>query len=106
MSKTEERKYKSAVVHLMKLGKDRFHPRTYQGAEKNTNTGRGVSLPRTFFVNCSAVAISLPPDLVSCRELLIGVSLGCGPMKAFVNDNIPKRRKNREVRDLVDVIVL
>jgi len=110
MRNTKRANYKSVstVVHMDGTGcsaRNNFSP-TYQGAVKKTKTGRGVSLPRTLFVNCSAVSINLPPDLVICRALLIRETLPCGPMKAFVVDNIiPKRKKNREIGDLVDFIL-
>ena len=57
-------------------------------------------------MNCSVVSINLPPDLVICKALLIREGLACGPMKAFVVDNImPRRKKNREIGDLVDFIL-
>jgi hypothetical protein len=79
---------------------------TYQGAVKNANTGRGVFLPRTLLVNCSAVSINLPPDLVICRALLIRETLACGPTKALVvDDSIPKRSKNKVMGDFIDFIL-
>ena len=40
---------------------------TYQGAEKYTRTGRGMSGERTDLEYFSCVSMSLPPDLVAWR---------------------------------------
>ena len=49
---------------------------TYQGAEKYTRTGRGMSGERTDWEYFSCVSMSLPPDLVAWRVDILE-ELGC-----------------------------
>jgi hypothetical protein len=44
--------------------------KTYHGAVKNTNTGRGISAERTVSANCSSVDIIFPPDLATANKLV------------------------------------